>query len=769
MDKDKNLTIEETFNLAVKNHQGNNLEVARDLYNQVLEFNPNLADVHNNLGIIFKQLEENQKAISCFKKAFEINPNFTDAHYNLGNLLKKLGENQKAISCYEKVIKINPNYTDALNNLGIVFENLNEFYKAMNCYEKIIKIYPNHIKAYNNLGKVLKELGESQKAINYFEMAIKIDPNFIEAHNNLGVMFKSLQEIQKAVSYFKKAIEINPNFADAHYNLGDLFVEIEEYEKARDCYEKAIEIVPNSTILTNRISALLQMVEFDHITEVNKKDFKKLFLFLFRKNNNNHKKIAQNAKFLLFSYYEQSQLQESINSNTLLDNKTLQNLLKDELFHLILQKSTISDKFLEKLLTKLRSEILFTVNGLNKDILKEYFNFIFSLSQQAWLNEYIYIQSEKEIVEIDKLKNKVENSNEINELEIAILGSYISLSDSKIIIKKIVNYKSLNILFNDLIILQVKEPLKEIELVKSIISLDVIDDLVSKKVREQYEENPYPRWRFTNKHIPFNFIECLNNDIKPNQINHSNKFKTPSVLIAGCGTGSHAVTATKYKNANILAVDLSLRSLAYAKRKTEELGYKNIEYLHADILKLKKLNRKFDIIESVGTLHHMKDPIDGLKVLLDILEPHGFLKLGLYSEAARQHIVAARELIKRSNLRNVTDDIKNFRQDIINEKVDPLLQTVSRGSDFYSTSSVRDLLFHVQEHRFTIPLISKILKELDLEFLGFTVFYTDGIKKEFSKSFPEDKKNISLDNWHQFEVSNPDTFSTMYQFWVKKK
>ena len=78
-------------------------------------------------------------------------------------------------------------------------------------------------------------------------------------------------------------------------------------------------------------------------------------------------------------------------------------------------------------------------------------------------------------------------------------------------------------------------------------------------------------------------------------------------------------------------------------------------------------------------------------------------------------------------------------------------------------------MFHVQEHRFTIPLISKILKELDLEFLGFTVFYTDGIKKEFSKSFPEDKKNISLDNWHQFEVSNPDTFSTMYQFWVKKK
>ena len=88
-------------------------------------------------------------------------------------------------------------------------------------------------------------------------------------------------------------------------------------------------------------------------------------------------------------------------------------------------------------------------------------------------------------------------------------------------------------------------------------------------------------------------------------------------------------------------------------------------------------------------------------------------------------------------------------------------------NDFYSTSSVRDLLFHVQEHRFTIPQISKILKDLNLEFLGF-FFLNPPIKKKFSKLFPKDKNNISLDNWHQFEIDNPDTFINMYQFWVRK-
>jgi hypothetical protein len=163
----------------------------------------------------------------------------------------------------------------------------------------------------------------------------------------------------------------------------------------------------------------------------------------------------------------------------------------------------------------------------------------------------------------------------------------------------------------------------------------------------------------------------------------------------------------------------------------------------------------------------MKDPVKGLKVLLDILEPHGFLKLGLYSEIARRDITEIRKFIKNKNYKGTNKDIKACRQDIVNKKVNPLIQEFSNFKDFYSTSSVRDLLFHVQEHRFTIPQISKIVKDLNLEFLGF--FFSDPIvKKKFSESFPEDKKNTSLDNWHQFEINNPDTFSSMYQFWIRK-
>ena len=97
--------------------------------------------------------------------------------------------------------------------------------------------------------------------------------------------------------------------------------------------------------------------------------------------------------------------------------------------------------------------------------------------------------------------------------------------------------------------------------------------------------------------------------------------------------------------------------------------------------------------------------------------------------------------------------------------IQQLFHKIVYNYDFYSTSSTRDLIFHVQEHRYTILEISKILKNFNLEFLGFTNYF---IKKNYSEYFPNDKKNISLDNWNKFEINNPDTFIGMYQFWVRK-
>ena len=605
-------------------------------------------------------------------------------------------------------------------------------------------------------------------ALDFYNKVLKINPNHLDSLNNMGVIFFDIEEYQKAIDCYKKVIQINPNNADVYSNLGMVFYKIKEHQKALIYFDKAFQIDPNHI---NSINAVRDIFQKNKLTNLNKDDIfiiKKLYLLVFKNDFVDHAGVILNTKLLLSIDEINTEFHKTINSNSpLFENKIILDLLKEDLFYLILQHTLITDRFLEKLLTKIRFEMHLLFNDNNIDILESYFYFIISLAEQCWLNEYIFIQSEKEINYVNLLKNKIENDKEINELEISFLACFIPLNSSKVIMNKLLNYNSKNILFNDLITVQIKEPLREIELKKKIRFLDNINDSTSNEVRKQYEENPYPRWRNPTQNLNSSFSEILKDEIKPNIIKFDNKFNKPNVLIAGCGTGTHTISANRYKNANILGVDLSLKSLSYAKRKIEELNYKNIDFLHADILQLKMLNKKFDIIESVGTLHHMKNPVQGLKILIDILEPHGFLKIGLYSKIARQNIFKIRKIIKKKNLRNISKDIKTCRKLILNQSDETLFENITNIKDFYSLSNVRDLLFNVQEHCFTVPQISKILKDLNLEFLGFN-FSDPSIKSNFAKIFPDDLGNISLDNWNQFENRNPNTFFGMYIFWVRK-
>jgi ubiquinone/menaquinone biosynthesis C-methylase UbiE len=244
-----------------------------------------------------------------------------------------------------------------------------------------------------------------------------------------------------------------------------------------------------------------------------------------------------------------------------------------------------------------------------------------------------------------------------------------------------------------------------------------------------------------------------------------NEIEAPNILIAGCGTGQHSIgTTARFKGSNVLAIDLSLSSLSYAKRKTEELGIQNIKYMQADILDLGKLGRRFDIVESAGVLHHMEDPVAGWRVLTDCLKPGGLMKIGLYSELARQHIVEMRQEISKAGIGSDDAAMKSFRKTVMTSGQNHHKQILN-FRDFYSLSELKDLLFHVQEHRFTIPQIQHCLSELGLKFCGFE---SAKIVSHFKLTNAGAGDPYNLDKWHAYEEGNPRAFAGMYQFWCQK-
>ena len=238
MNKKKNLTTEEIFSLAEQNHKKKNLQVAENLYKEILKTNPDHVNVHNNLGLVFKELGELQKAVDCYQRIIQIQSENAYAHYNLGIIFKELGELQKAVDCYQKVIQINPDRVeDAHLNLGLVFKELREYQKAIICYQKAIQINPNYAGAYNNLGNIQRELGEHKKAMSSFEKTIQIQPNYANAHYNLGVTLQELGEHQKAMSSYQMAAKYEPENLAHLYHLSRLDEKILHSNLKKKIYE----------------------------------------------------------------------------------------------------------------------------------------------------------------------------------------------------------------------------------------------------------------------------------------------------------------------------------------------------------------------------------------------------------------------------------------------------------------------------------------------------------------------------------------------------
>ena len=640
--------------------------------------------------------------------------------------------------------------------------NNKHFSQLLKKISELQKNYSESLFLLSLLGSINYELKKYEKAINNFESIIKIDSDFSDAYYNLGIIFKNISQIDKSIDNFEKCIKINPKKFEAYNNLGNIYRDKQQIETAFNLYIESLEINPNYLIALQNLGVCLQDYEFIKYSIITEKHI----INLLEKN-----KILRPVDIVnnLIKFIYLNKEYELIISNTIkleigvsLD-KLIDEFLKIKILMQLIEITPITNLKIEEKIKDLRSKILLKIDSINN--LENAFKLVKLIASQCYINEYIYqIKAEENLVLIElekELKNKFE-INDINKtiLKVALLASYKPLVEFDLP-GKILNIPEIK----DLVDQQINNPQIEFNIQKNIKSKE-IKNSVSKKVKIQYEKNPYPRWeKIALKNapeIPVKHFNNLNLNFNRELINYWDNI---NVLVAGCGTGQHALaTASKYKRSFITAIDLSINSLSYAKRKADELEIKNIEFVQMDILDLKSINKKFNIIESIGVLHHMDNPFEGWRILNDNLENGGMIMIGLYSNIARKHIVKIRNDIKSKSFNFDKKNIIKFREKIISSNnLDYKL--IKQSPDFYSFSNLIDLLFHVQESRFTIPEINKYINNLSLKFCGFE---NRQLINLFSKTYRNHKDLYNLDLWNKFELDNPRIFAGMYQFWCQK-
>ncbi len=694
---------------------------------------------------------------------FFINQGFTDHRVfsNYGKILKDQNKLTESKIILRKAITLRPDYEIAYSNLGDTLRDLNQLKEAEICTRKAIDINPSFAEAHSNLGLILKDLGNKKEAEISINRAIELNPSFAEAYCNLGVVLNELGRSEDAEICTRKAIKFKTNFTAAYCNLANILSDLGKSRQALDAYLKAIEIEQDNTTIHSSLALFLKH------TEPNKLDKSKLKIILnllLQKNHIHHQVLFKSINFLYTD--EIKNILDKLNLGYF-ETEIPRLLINEKIIIDALKKIIFSDLKMENLLAKMREKICNKIAYEEVTFNHSEIEFIISLGVQCFLNEYIYSISDAEKIAIDKIINRCK-LGQLNEKNILIIACYYPLYKILERIPSLETFNSSNQGIKELIKIQISEPLKENDLSNNIKKLGHIEDNTSLLVKSQYEENPYPRWRYgqTSKKQKFTLYEAINSEIRPNLIDHDLISDQLKILIAGCGTGYQLIQADRYNNAEITGIDLSLTSLSYAQRKINELGIKNINLIQMDILEVALLKVKYDIIECCGVLHHLDDPIKGLKALLDVLKPNGFMKISLYSELSRQSIVKAREFIKKKNLKPNINCIRSFREDIIAGKYPEIFSLTDSGNDFYNTSNLRDLCFHYQEHRFTFNQLEEILNIHELQFHGF--FLSQRIKSLYKDNFPDDKKQVNLKNWGKLERKYPGIFGETPPFWVSK-
>ncbi len=781
------LTIDQALLQGVAAHRKGQVQDAERLYRAILQRLPSHPDANHNLGLLAVAFNKTNEALPLFKTALEANPkieqfwlSYIDAlirEQNFDHAIRVIDQGKERGIDATKLDVLKAQTVSLSEREGVdrspsqaQLDNLLEHYQnksfndAENLARSLTQEFPTHQFSWKVLGAIFAQTNRILEAVDANQKAIELSPRDAEAHNNLGNTLQELGRLDEAEASANKAISLKSDFAEAHNSLGVILQKRRKYEEAIAAYNEALKLKPDYLDvywnLGDSLSNHLAKSFSNHLAQT----------YLDTLNLGITIRPAKLAHPIITLLKYQSDLKEAIEQKDQLSRSSLglkycAYLAEIPLLLKIMELCPITDLEIEDLLTKLRQMLLLKRHLLSGE--EKLLRFQNALAIQCFTNEFIFEETAQETVAVELLEADLEDSFSRKELlrphDIACLASYRGLHKYAWAESVIPTHH-----LEALIKRQVVEVNQELELRKDIPNLNPIQEEVSLYVQNQYEENPFPRWVSTSISRKPRTIEEIARDLRLRFNNKVVHFpNAPQILVAGCGSGQHAIdSASKYKACNVIAIDLSLSSLSHAQRKTKELNISNIEYKQADILDIGLLGKQFDLIESVGVLHHMADPVAGWRALSNCLKPGGLMRIGLYSELARQDVVKARKIIAEEEVSATNKSMRSFRQQIIKEK-GPLLDMLLEADDFYSMSSLRDLLFHVQEHRFSLPEIQKILDELELSFSGFE-FYSENRSESFSLVYPEAEDIYNLLNWHEYETSNPKTFREMYQFWVQK-
>ena len=637
-----------------------------------------------------------------------------------------LGDFDRAEILYAEAMRAKLRHPSTLKNLATIALYKNRSDVALRLTKEVPSASQESSEFLHLPGLILLTAGYVDKAEAALRHAILLAPDDSRLANTFGHALLQSGRCEDAVQQFYKAAKANDGVIEYWRDL-----------------EQGLGSLSNNLFLRNNIGILTDLLG---IQAVNRKKCSILA-----------RQIAQpllEELYVVLRSNEFGAIQEWIADRYLEDNF--------QLLIALVENTPCADQALENFLTTLRTVFSSEVNNI-KEISS--LNFLAALASQCILNSYAFYISDSENNLASRLQKDVQeiltNGGVVSPQYIALYATYRplhTLRDVENIIEAFPLEEGIKTRFTKLFRMQITEPIERQKRRSEIPALTGISNEISIQIRDQYEESPYPLWqgaRWQTNELPIGFRQST-----PNPINR-NRGEGHRVLIAGCGTGQHAyVYSLALPKADITAIDLSLDSLAYAEQKKLELCMQNVTFCQGDILRLPETGLEFDEISCIGVLHHLQNPLDGLIALRRVFTGEGEFRLAVYTESGRADVVSGIKLREQERFSSTPKDIRRFRKRVLELDEKHQAKRLVKWGDFYSLDACRDLIFNVQEHRFNLMTLSKLI--VDAGFVLSSIRTKPRVKDLYHKKYSDTGDEINIQNWYILEQENPGIFGSMY-------
>ncbi|KAI8114045.1 hypothetical protein M9434_002171 [Picochlorum sp. BPE23] len=228
---------------AMAHNHMHDYEMAQELFEKLLEKNPNIIDYMDVYSNILYVKEDSMSLMLLARRLADEDPYRPETCCVIGNYYSFRGQHDKAVIYFQRALKINQNYLPAWTLMGHEFVELKNPPAAIEAYRKAVAINPSDYRAWYGLGQTYELVNMPYYAIHYYSKAVALRPKDARMWNAIGHCYGSnaVSQIESAIRCFERALPYDKEcvalrqLAYHHKTLGE--TNKQHYDQAAKYYQ----------------------------------------------------------------------------------------------------------------------------------------------------------------------------------------------------------------------------------------------------------------------------------------------------------------------------------------------------------------------------------------------------------------------------------------------------------------------------------------------------------------------------------------------------